>query len=59
MTGASARPVSFKRVAILLVGASIALLQACASVPSSVVRVEADDSNRPIELRPGQLLRSG
>ena len=50
------RTVSFRRIAILLAGAFIALLQACASMPASVVQVEADDSNRPIELRPGQLL---
>jgi predicted secreted protein len=48
--------VSFRCFAILLVGACIALLQACASMPTSVVQVEADDSNRPIELMPGQLL---
>ena len=56
MSRATRRPLSVPRIAILLVGASIALLQACASLSSSIVRVEADDSPRPIELRPGQLL---
>jgi predicted secreted protein len=51
MTGPGAR-----RLAILLVGAALALLQACATSSGSVVRIEADDAARPIELRPGQLL---
>ena len=43
------------RRGILLAG-SLALLQGCASLTSSIVRVEADDSTRPVELRTGQLL---
>ena len=43
------------RRGILLAG-SLALLQGCASLSSSIVRVEADDSTRPVELRTGQLL---
>ena len=45
-----------KRIGILLAGCSLALLQACALLSSSVVRVEADDSDRPVELLTGQLL---
>jgi predicted secreted protein len=44
-----------RRRALLLV-AGLLLLQGCASLPGSVVRVEESDSDKPVELRPGQVL---
>jgi predicted secreted protein len=43
-------------VARTLIGGVVLALQACSTVPGSVLRVEEDDSARPIELKTGQLL---